>query len=235
MGDGKEDQRTPWWHLVLGVLGSLLVILGVLYLYSVWINSRYTVLANRGLFGDKFGAPNALFSGLAFVGIIYAILLQRQELGLQRKELRSAVEESHRTTEALEKSNIEAAKSRSAQVFEQIVRILADIDADIYPLTRLKGDWNLWSEDENKLARRMADKFQRAAFLSLSEFVDSDYIIEGYAGQFATGWTCLSLWIEYSRELIGDDHGAYQYLHFEEFALRCTFYLDPRSQAKQPS
>ncbi|MDO9053237.1 MAG: hypothetical protein Q7U37_04820 [Gallionella sp.] len=44
-------------------------------------------LPERGTFGDMFGAVNALFSGLAFVGVVYAILLQRGELQLQREEL----------------------------------------------------------------------------------------------------------------------------------------------------
>jgi hypothetical protein len=39
----------------------------------------------RGTFGDMFGSVNAIFSGLAFVGVIYAILLQSKELKLQRK------------------------------------------------------------------------------------------------------------------------------------------------------
>lgn len=43
--------------------------------------------ADRGTFGDMFGAVNSLFSGLAFAGVIYAILLQRKELELQREEL----------------------------------------------------------------------------------------------------------------------------------------------------
>ncbi len=38
----------------------------------------------RGVFGDKFGSINALFSGLAFAGIIFTIFLQRRELALQR-------------------------------------------------------------------------------------------------------------------------------------------------------
>lgn len=42
----------------------------------------------RGQFGDLFGSVNALFSGLAFAGILYTIYLQRQELSLQRKELK---------------------------------------------------------------------------------------------------------------------------------------------------
>jgi len=47
----------------------------------------------RGQFGDLFGSINALFSGLAFAGLIYAILLQRRELNLQRTELRLQREE----------------------------------------------------------------------------------------------------------------------------------------------
>lgn len=42
---------------------------------------------SRGVFGDKFGAVNSLFSGLAFAGIIFTILLQRRELSLQRSEI----------------------------------------------------------------------------------------------------------------------------------------------------
>ena len=34
----------------------------------------------RGTFGDQFGAVNALFSGLAFTGLIYTIILQRRDL-----------------------------------------------------------------------------------------------------------------------------------------------------------
>ncbi|EGQ9322211.1 hypothetical protein NMS74_003495 [Vibrio cholerae] len=41
----------------------------------------------RGLFGDMFGGLTSLFSGLAFAGMIYAIILQSKELGLQREEL----------------------------------------------------------------------------------------------------------------------------------------------------
>lgn len=41
----------------------------------------------RGTVGDSFGAVNALFSGLAFAGVIYALNLQRRELTYQREEM----------------------------------------------------------------------------------------------------------------------------------------------------
>lgn len=44
---------------------------------------------NKALFGDSFGAVNALVSAFAFAGMIVAFILQRYELKLQRKELKA--------------------------------------------------------------------------------------------------------------------------------------------------
>lgn len=63
----------------------------------------------RGVTGDMFGAVNALFSGLAFAGLIYTITVQRQELALQRaaiemqtEELKMQREETARSADQLE-------------------------------------------------------------------------------------------------------------------------------------
>lgn len=73
----------------------------------------------RGQFGDVFGAANALFSGLAFAGLIFAILLQREDLALQRTELELTRRELTRSAAAQEQSEIAlraqaAATERSA-------------------------------------------------------------------------------------------------------------------------
>lgn len=60
----------------------------------------------RGQFGDLFGAVNATFSGLAFAGLIYAILLQRDDLALQRVELELTREELKRTAVAQEQAEV---------------------------------------------------------------------------------------------------------------------------------
>ena len=52
---------------------------------------------DRGQFGDSFGAVNSLFSGLAFAGLIVALLLQRRELSLQREELQLTRDELGRS------------------------------------------------------------------------------------------------------------------------------------------
>lgn len=58
--------------------------------------------ASRSAFGDLFGAVNALFSGLAFLGLIVAIILQRKELEEQRKEIRQSRIAQAESAEALQ-------------------------------------------------------------------------------------------------------------------------------------
>jgi hypothetical protein len=62
--------------------------------------------STRGQFGDMFGAANATFSGLAFAGLIYAILLQREDLALQRAELELTRQELKRSATAQELSEV---------------------------------------------------------------------------------------------------------------------------------
>jgi len=84
MTDEKESK--PWkWILIAAV-----AITGITALWLLsWALITYQ-LGNPekpGPFGDMFGAVNALFSGLAFAGVIVAILMQQEELKIQRKEL----------------------------------------------------------------------------------------------------------------------------------------------------
>lgn len=72
-------------------LQSLLAAVLVLWLIgSVGLLVHYDLPGGAGEFGDMFGAVNALFSGLAFAGVVYAIFLQRMDLALQRTELAKA-------------------------------------------------------------------------------------------------------------------------------------------------
>jgi hypothetical protein len=82
--DKKEDKRI----YLIGIISVLIII-------SLWVLTFFILKGddNRGTLGDMFGTINALFSGLAFAGIIFTILLQRKELKLQRDELKSTRKE----------------------------------------------------------------------------------------------------------------------------------------------
>lgn len=64
----------------------------------------------RGTFGDQFGAVNALFSGLAFAGLIYTIILQRRDLEMQRNDLKLQREELALNRKEMEEQTVEFEK-----------------------------------------------------------------------------------------------------------------------------
>ncbi len=94
-----------WWYIDTRVVGD-----GV----------KLTDIESRGLFGDKFGSINALFSGLAFAGIIFTIFLQKRELSLQREELEETRKEFIQQNETLKKQRFE-------NTFFQLLRLHNDI------------------------------------------------------------------------------------------------------------
>lgn len=70
-----------------------LLIIAIAILYSFSIDLMYKNKNDGALVGDSFGALNAIFSGLAFAGVILTVVMQRDELTLQRKELKDTRKE----------------------------------------------------------------------------------------------------------------------------------------------
>ena len=56
-------------------------------------------------FGDTFGFVNSLFSGLALAGVVIAVLLQSEELHLQRNELEDTREQLRLSAESQQKQS----------------------------------------------------------------------------------------------------------------------------------
>ena len=71
------------------LLGSTVIIIAIWMISWMVIDICFHQNAGDGVgtFGDKFGAINSLFSGLAFAGLIMTLILQKEELEAQRKEL----------------------------------------------------------------------------------------------------------------------------------------------------
>ncbi len=101
----------------------------ILTIIAVWAISGWYLydLPDRGTFGDMFGAINALFSGLAFAGVIFAILLQRKELSLQRKELELTRNELAGQKNEMELQNKTLLKQRFENTFFQLLSLQQEI------------------------------------------------------------------------------------------------------------
>jgi len=72
---------------------------------SAWIVNLYyglTIGTDAGQFGDQFGAANALFSGLALAGLVYAIVMQRFETKVAQETLKTAQDELRNTKQLID-------------------------------------------------------------------------------------------------------------------------------------
>tara|TARA_R110002124_G_scaffold196753_1_gene363843 strand:+ start:446 stop:1294 length:849 start_codon:yes stop_codon:yes gene_type:complete len=89
---------------------------------------------DRGSFGDMFGAANAAFSGLAFVGVVYAIYLQRYEVRIAKHEIFLTKQILKDQTRHLEAQNLSFQKNSFETTFfrmlEEYRSIVADLDLD---------------------------------------------------------------------------------------------------------
>jgi hypothetical protein len=92
------------------IAAALVVIIQVVAGYILYYSFQND--SERSSIGSMFGIVDTLFAGLAFAGVIYAIILQRHELELQRKELELTRQELERSAAAQESSE----KSLSEQV-----------------------------------------------------------------------------------------------------------------------
>ena len=87
----KEEKDYTITTSILAIIICLDLCIGGMFL-SHWYAANYFNVEQddgnpKALFGDSFGAVNALISAFAFAGVIVAIVIQRNELRLQRKDL----------------------------------------------------------------------------------------------------------------------------------------------------
>lgn len=112
--DNDEKNSDAYIYIIGAVLGVIVFIVWIcapsLVSYFLIGEASEKHVVNyemRGQFGDLFGSVNALFSGLAFVGLIIAILLQKNELELQRQELSETREEFKDQNKTMKKQRFE--------------------------------------------------------------------------------------------------------------------------------
>lgn len=121
--DKKEnfflDVRKSWWvYLVFVVLAWVISWIGT----DLFINES----SNRGTFGDKFGAVNALFSGLAFAGVIITILLQREELKATQNAVKAQTDEFEKQNETLALQRFEHSFFNMLSQHNEFIKVLGD-------------------------------------------------------------------------------------------------------------
>jgi hypothetical protein len=130
---------------------------------------------------SPFDRLNALFSGLAFWGVVFAILLQKSELALQRNELKLTRKEVRGQKEQLEAQNITLKQQRFENTFFSLLNlfnsIVSSMEVPINTATEFRtikgreGFLHLY----NDLQREYAGEEQRVTSAKLEQLCIAAY------------------------------------------------------------
>ena len=125
MCQNNKQEGNKHNRLVMAAMFLLVVMLWV----SSWLIITHYIKdpTNQGTFGDTFGAVNALFSGLAFAGLIATLLYQKEELKLQREELQQTREELKGQREEFEEQNKTLKRQRFENTFFNMLSLQQEI------------------------------------------------------------------------------------------------------------
>ena len=141
----KKNDKEPKSSLKTWVIP--VIVSGVIVLWiASWLGISVFIdePTNRGVFGDMFGAVNALFSGLAFAGLIVTLLYQKEELQLQREELRETRKELESQRKEFEEQNKTMKRQRFENTFFNMLSLQNEIVLNLsYECRETK-----WSQSE---------------------------------------------------------------------------------------
>lgn len=144
------------------------IILFVQIVFGLVLHWAYPDWQDTGVIGDTFGALNPLFSGLAFVGVIFAIILQKKELELQRKELELTREELKRSASAQNLS--QEALNRQAHIMELSSKVT------LLNATMKAYDGRLFFEDLNPQDQYIKIEELKQYFEKLIREIEKEFI-----------------------------------------------------------
>jgi|GEM_PF-2043874 len=103
--DKEEKEEDEYATVRFAIIWGVVLFLLVSGLWLTFGMAPYLRTGHQNFqaheFGDSFGFVNTWFSGLAFAGVILAIILQTIELKQQREELQSSVKAQQETSQAL--------------------------------------------------------------------------------------------------------------------------------------
>jgi len=120
-----EVEPNSWYTWVIGIAVCLDVWLIGAILTHLWASHFFIEVEkddnNKALFGDSFGAVNALISAFAFGAMIVTFYFQRYELKLQRKELEAQRMEFEQQNQTLGLQRFENTFFNMLQLQQEIV------------------------------------------------------------------------------------------------------------------
>jgi hypothetical protein len=210
------SKRTERWFGFVALIAVLCVI--CLWLLNLSLGVAGLLIATptgAGTFGDMFGSVNALFSGLAFAGVILAIFMQRDELSLQRQELEATRSELRATRQISATNSILRDRYLEARVLThrhlREFRYLRDAIQHHQLLRQTNpNDWDAKSRvnqdtEENAVAYESAIALERVGSAVVTGELSVDSLLSQAAGKIVQDWLLCVKHIKSLQESKADD------------------------------
>lgn len=213
------------WQLTLVILAFFLVPFA---LYINWLILHNLCPTDRGTMGDMFGVVNAMFTGLAFAGVVLTVILQRNDLKTQKEELINAKIEAGKQKTLLE---IEAAEQKAVlniQRFETTFFNMLNLQNEIVKNIKYgsHSGRTVFDDAYKKLLIMLCDKNAISIFKETADTTHSiiglpkdlanakdsieDKYFEGYYNNFASAFN------HYFRHL----YHIFKFIYFSELTLK---------------
>lgn len=122
----EQNNNNSWLcYMIWAILGVILIMVFSFYI----IYNNIGCWEKRGQFGDLFGAVNALFSGLAFAGLIITIRQQNKNLEYQQRAIDQSKKDINQQNETMKIERFENTFFKMIEVQQSIVNDLYDFDS----------------------------------------------------------------------------------------------------------
>lgn len=109
------------------IIWACIFVVVIMAIANIIISYSFPKMDERGQFGDMFGVLNALFSGLAFAGLIITIRQQHIDLGYQWQTIKQTHDEMERQTKEFEIQNRTLKRQQFDNTFFELLRMLQSI------------------------------------------------------------------------------------------------------------
>lgn len=103
-------------YVILGAFLSVHLLSALYYYVTI---AQFGTLQEMALFGDSFGALNSFFSGLALAGVVYSLLLQRQDLQATLQEMKDSTKVAESSSKLLEDQLISMDRNNTIGILKQ--------------------------------------------------------------------------------------------------------------------
>ncbi len=177
-------QHKPWIIFAIAVI----FIIAVCLLFVCFMKEQPWGMDKRGQFGDMFGVLGAVFSGLAFAGLIVTLIQQHDDLKLQREDLRLQRQEIAQTNlelalqrKEMEEQNKTIMLQRFETTFFNMLRSLNEVRNDI----KYSGDFDLRTGTTKVIEGKDAiERIYQLGFSLIKKHGYNDPFIKNYMSHY---------------------------------------------------